>query len=685
MSPKNCYRTLMIVFVMAFALSLLLSGCSTGDGKDGSSGDVRKEIGQVEPDPKGTLSPFTLSKGVAKDGTINYVKVDQDRTAQYWNAEDQAFEDVQYDDKLVKGNFVRLIDQDGNQKADRIQVVGREDSTSYWDADMAWAEGAGTKCEPAVDDETAIQAYGDESTIPYGERLLAGGGIQDQGGATDFQNDKEIKYFSHLDWYNMLSSDTLAMLPHYRTYQQPDSCSAGCSAVLAALDWYGCRGDLNNYDIAMLRDMPEPEMETPAVYMPNIFKNLQKLGITGEWEMMTSMEEPDKLYDGAWIKEQLKQGHPIMVEYNAFGWHWQTIIGYEDMGTELPLDDVCIVMDSYDSTDGDNDGYYLESYLRLANGVCTETGKDPDHAHFICAWPADWTYEQEMGEGPAPDETNVGIFTEDTKIPYGSTAADIKKYYADALNDGRIVVGKNGLGGPASSDYYRKGDHDHSAYYRFQDFYNLEDSDTLHMLTHFQTLQQATEFSCGPAAAAMVMNWYGKLEGETDVSLMHARQKGRLEATPLKGMKEIFKYMNRKYDQDWVWVSTSDLDDPDGEESYLGDYCLQAGDSEDRYGLIPYLLDHDIPVMIGWDEWGGHWQVIIGYDDMGTPDRTQDDVIILADCYEDTDHDQDGYDVDGFERLVYGFTANFEKKYKHNDFLAAFPAEGHEDVIEALK
>ena len=150
-------------------------------------------------------------------------------------------------------------------------------------------------------------------------------------------------------------------------------------------------------------------------------------------------------------------------------------------------------------------------------------------------------------------------------------------------------------------------------------------------------------------------------------------------------MKEIFKYMNRKYDQDWVWVSTSDLDDPDGEESYLGDYCLQAGDSEDRYGLIPYLLDHDIPVMIGWDEWGGHWQVIIGYDDMGTPDRTQDDVIILADCYEDTDHDQDGYDVDGFERLVYGFTANFEKKYKHNDFLAAFPAEGHEDVIEALK
>lgn len=33
------------------------------------------------------------------------------------------------------------------------------------------------------------------------------------------------------------------------------------------------------------------------------------------------------------------------------------------------------------------------------------------------------------------------------------------------------------------------------------------------------------------------------------------------------------------------------------------------------------------PIMIGWNDWGGHWQVIIGYDTMGT-ETTQDDVII---------------------------------------------------------
>jgi hypothetical protein len=41
--------------------------------------------------------------------------------------------------------------------------------------------------------------------------------------------------------------------------------------------------------------------------------------------------------------------------------------------------------------------------------------------------------------------------------------------------------------------------------------------------------------------------------------------------------------------------------------------------------------------MIGWNDWGGHWQVIIGYDTMGT-EVEQDDVLIVADPYDTTDH-----------------------------------------------
>ena len=46
--------------------------------------------------------------------------------------------------------------------------------------------------------------------------------------------------------------------------------------------------------------------------------------------------------------------------------------------------------------------------------------------------------------------------------------------------------------------------------------------------------------------------------------------------------------------------------------------------------------------MVDWIDWGGHWQVIIGLDTIGTDD-TEDDVLVMADPYDTTDHYQDGY------------------------------------------
>ncbi|MEA4922301.1 MAG: hypothetical protein VB031_02915 [Eubacteriaceae bacterium] len=70
---------------------------------------------------------------------------------------------------------------------------------------------------------------------------------------------------------------------------------------------------------------------------------------------------------------------------------------------------------------------------------------------------------------------------------------------------------------------------------------------------------------------------------------------------------------------------------------------------------------------------------------MGT-DKTQDDVIILADAYDTTDHECDGYVVKGFERLVYGWNASFEKDGQgtdQNDFIIAFPRSYDHNTVDA--
>jgi len=57
--------------------------------------------------------------------------------------------------------------------------------------------------------------------------------------------------------------------------------------------------------------------------------------------------------------------------------------------------------------------------------------------------------------------------------------------------------------------------------------------------------------------------------------------------------------------------------------------------------------------MVDWTDWDGHWQTIIGYDTMGTKDNFGDDVIIMADPYDTSDHYQDGYYTVPAERFFY--------------------------------
>ena len=197
----------------------------------------------------------------------------------------------------------------------------------------------------------------------------------------------------------------------------------------------------------------------------------------------------------------------------------------------------------------------------------------------------------------------------------------------------------------------RNGDHENSPYYKSPDFYNMESSSSLTILPHFKTMQQSSEWSCGVTSTLMVLNYFNALGDYNEQTLAEIRSNGlKPEATSLKDVVKIFETVGG-----FNVESTYNY----GEDKAAEYMTLEK---------IQETLKSGSPIMVAWNDWGGHWQTIIGYDTMGT-EATQDDVIIMADSYDTTDHNQDGYTVYGAERFYYNWTMYdfFTKNYDINE------------------
>lgn len=202
-----------------------------------------------------------------------------------------------------------------------------------------------------------------------------------------------------------------------------------------------------------------------------------------------------------------------------------------------------------------------------------------------------------------------------------------------------------------------KTDHPNSRYYVFNDYYNMESDETLHILSHFETYQQTTEYTCGAACALMVLNWFGaKRYHEMLVGQLIESREG--VGTSVENIAEFFDVIG--------W----------NVEHHAGTELKFDTPAHFEQSVIQYI-DRGIPILVDWVDWAGHWQVIIGIDTCGT-DTPYDDVLIFADPYDITDHYQDGYYTFPLSRFFgmwrEGPCAGKENPYKQ-PFVVAYPKE----------
>ena len=183
----------------------------------------------------------------------------------------------------------------------------------------------------------------------------------------------------------------------------------------------------------------------------------------------------------------------------------------------------------------------------------------------------------------------------------------------------------------------RKGDHQDSPYFAIADFYNNKPTETLSILPKFKTIQQTSWWSCGVCAVLMTLDYYDCLgnwneknlaklcsdHSDKHIGLCLDQIIEMLQGASKLELETTYDYLDKLDTVDCAWIREQ--------------------------------INNGYPIIVGWNDWGGHWQVIIGYDDMGTGNYFGDDVIIMADPFDTTDHNQDGYGVYGADRFIYNF------------------------------
>ncbi|MEG2174973.1 MAG: C39 family peptidase [Oscillospiraceae bacterium] len=183
----------------------------------------------------------------------------------------------------------------------------------------------------------------------------------------------------------------------------------------------------------------------------------------------------------------------------------------------------------------------------------------------------------------------------------------------------------------------RVGDHADSPYFYQADFYNMSSTNSITILPHFKTIQQSSWWSCGPTSIMMVLNHYGVLGdwNEESLAALRADHSEQHIGTCLDQMIDIL--------------------DGVGGFDLVTTYDYQDKTDDINMAFFQKQIQAGYPVLIGWNDWGGHWEVVIGYDTMGT-ECGNDDVLIFADPFDTSDHNQDGYGVVSADRFISNFT-----------------------------
>ena len=459
-------------------------------------------------------------------------------------------------------------------------------------------------------------------------------------GQYDVENSE---YYTVNDFYNMKSTNERTIYTNFSGYQQTMEYTSGLACTVAALNYWG--EDVEEYNEFALLGVYE------ALNSTTVYGNgTTAQGLANVWQALGYQTQvnafngsgPTDVY--AWLNPTLSAGKMIFVRgQDNKDNRWKLIIGLDNLGTgTLTRDDILIFADPLDGYDHYQDGYTILNLTRFEKwwqDVATSGVATNKYECLIVTPNHQVTIERVSA---SEDPTQVAP---DYQLP------EIHLYRnADGSYGGSRNVSKYGKGVTANGEY----DRTNRNYHMYPDVYNMQDTETRLVITNYRAFQQTHQSTCGICAVFSVLAYYGmdtNVYDELYLNNLYEKVTGDVifnSGVGSAGLKKLATELG------FNAISTSY-----SKASYSDPSDMAFATYEDFISVLVPRLQKDTPWPVCMRPHGGHWEVLIGYDDMGTPEYVYDDVVLLADSYDNWDHYQDGYNV-------YSATLFFRQWYNGN-------------------
>lgn len=187
-------------------------------------------------------------------------------------------------------------------------------------------------------------------------------------------------------------------------------------------------------------------------------------------------------------------------------------------------------------------------------------------------------------------------------------------------------------------------------YYNLYNFYNIKSEDaskfsSLVLLNGFKTIQQSKDNTCAPCCAIMVLNYFDDNRFTQKDEMRLAKMMGTKSFPYGTDLKNFVEFFNKISDDEHQYQCLSSIDykkDKNG-------LCFSTFKQFKKFVLDN--LKKGYPIIVENVDYGGHYKIIIGYDEVSK--NSYEDILIFADSEDINDEEKDGYNIFPADRFYY--------------------------------